>query len=177
VRERVQTYAYCEEKESYPLVHGHNAKGAWCGDQGLILGGLLDYLSLRGHAFVLPAYPAAESRAISIARAVLCTPDMVDALGVMPYSPEFNDQGDPDDYSCGTGVFWRYLLRGFEQNSALRTQVLNWVANNPENNAIYISAENVFTQRQPPNKNLLFVNFNILATLLAAIEILKAANA
>ena len=95
----------------------------------------------------------------------------------MPYSPEFDNQGDPDDYSCGTGVFWRYLLRGFEQNSALRTEVLNWIANDPENNAIYKSAENAFTQRQPPNENELFVNFNILAVLLAAIEILKEANA
>lgn len=176
VRERVQTYAYREETKSYPLVQGHNAKGAWCGDQGLIMGGLLDYLTLRGHGFILPSDPQAELRAISIACAVLCTPEMVDSLGVMPYSPEFNNQGDPDDYSCGTGVFWRYLLRGFEQNSALRTQVLNWVANDPENNAIYKSAENTFTQRQPPNDNELFVNFNILAVLLAAIEILKEAN-
>ena len=175
VRERVQTYAYCEEKKSYPLVQGHNAKGAWCGDQGLILGGLLDYLSLRGPAASLPADPLAESRAISIARAVLCTPEMVDALGVMPYSPEFDDQNDPDDYSCGTGVFWRYLLRGFEQNSALRTEVLKWVADDPENNAIFKSAENVFTPRKP-NDNELFVNFNIVSTLLTASVILKAAS-
>lgn len=172
VRERVQTYAYCEETKEYPLVNGHNAKGAWCGDQGLILGGLLDYLTVGS---VLPPDPSAQSRAIEIARAVLCTPEMVDSLGVMPYSPEFDDQGDPDDYSCGTGVFWRYLLRGFEQNPELRTQVLSWIANDPENNAIYKSAENVFKLRKP-NNNKLFVNFNILAMLLTAIEILKEAN-
>ena len=106
----------------------------------------------------------------------LCTPGMVDANGVMPYSPKFDDQGDPDDYSCGSGVFWRYLLRGFGENSALRTEVLSLVSSDPENNAIYKSAKNVFTPRVPPNKNLLFVNFNILATLLAAIEILQKAN-
>jgi hypothetical protein len=81
----------------------------------------------------------------------------------------------PDDYSCGTGVFWRYLLRAFEQNSALRTEVLKWVADDPENNAIFKSAENVFTLRKPKD-NELFVNFNIVSTLLTASVILKAAN-
>ena len=179
VRERVATYAYCEEKKSYPRVQGYGLTGpkaAWCGDQGLILGGLLDYLSLRGQAFVLPSDPTAESRAISIARGVLSTSDMVDALGVMPHSPDFDVHGDADDYSCGSGVFWRYLLRGFGQNAALRTEILNLVAKDPEHNAIYISAEKAFTPREPPNQNKLFVNFNILATLLAAIEILKEAD-
>src|SRR6185503_2095587 len=87
VRERVQTYAYCEETKDYPLVLGHNAKGAWGGDQGLILGGLLDYQLVRanGFPFVLPPDPEAQARAIEIARATLCTPEMVDNLGVMPY--------------------------------------------------------------------------------------------
>jgi hypothetical protein len=176
VRERVPTYAYCEERESYPSVKGYHPKGAWCGDQGLIMGGLFDYLKLRGSAFDLPSDPAAQTRAISIARGVLCTPEMVGELGVRPYSPEFDDQNDPDDYSCGSGVFWRYLLRAYNQNRALRTVVHNWVVNNPETNAIYKSAENLFNPLQPSNSNQLFVNFNILATLLAAIEILEAAN-
>ena len=101
---------------------------------------------------------------------------MVDDLGVMPYSSLFNDQGDPDDYSCGSGVFWRYLLHGFSQNAELRTEVLSLVAADPENNAIYKSAEKAFTQRKPQNQNTLFMEFNILAVLLAAIEILKEAK-
>ncbi len=170
VRERVQTYAYCEEKKSYPSVEGFNPKGAWCGDQGLILGGLLDYL------LVDPSDTTAQSRAIEIARGVLCTPDMVDANGVMPYSPEFYDQGDPDDYSCGSGVFWRYLLRGFNQNSQLRTEILSWITNEPTTNAIYKSAEHA-SARVDSNDNKLFAYFNVVATLTAAIEILKEANA
>ena len=47
VRERVGTYAYCDAKGSYPPVRGYNAGSAWCGDQGLILGGLLDYLRVN----------------------------------------------------------------------------------------------------------------------------------
>ena len=169
VRERVQTYAYCQEKMSYPSVNGHNPVGAWSGDQGLILGGLLDYL------LVDPSDTTAQSRAIEIARAMLCTPDMVDADGVMPSSKEFDDQGDPDDYSCGSGVFWRYLMRGFKENSELRTEILTWVKNEPTTNAIYKSAENAFA-RVDSNKNKLFAYFNVLATLTAAIEILKEAQ-
>jgi hypothetical protein len=174
VRERVATYASADGNKTFPKVKGYEAGGQWCGDQGLILGGLLDYLSVD------PSDPEAQLRAISITRGVLL--HMVDDLGVMPYSSEFNDQGDPDDYSCGSGVFWRYLLHGFRQNAALRTEVLSLVAADPTNNAIYKSAEKAFTPRKaftphdPLNKNALFIEFNILAVLLAAIEILQEAN-
>jgi hypothetical protein len=167
VRERVATYAYCDEKKNYPGVKGYDPKGAWGGDQGLILGGLLDHVLVESD-------PTAQTLAINIARGVLL--NMVDDLGVTPYSSDFDDQNDPDDYSCGSGVFWRYLLRSFGQNAELRTKVLSLVAGDPENNAIYKSAEHVFSPRVPPNQNKLFVGFNILATLTAAIEILKEAD-
>lgn len=167
VRERVATYDYCDEKMSYPGVQGYHPKGAWCGDQGLILGGLLDHVLVESD-------PTAQTLAINIACGVLS--NMVDDLGVSPYSSDFDDQGDPDDYSCGSGVFWRYLLRGFGQNAELRTKVLSLVSSDPENNAIYKSAEHVLSPRVPPNHNKLFVGFNILATLTAAIEILKEAD-
>jgi hypothetical protein len=130
------------------------------------LGGLLDYLSVE------PSDPLAQSRAISITRGVFS--NMVDAQGVMPYSFGFDIHSDPDDYSCGLGVFWRYLLRGFGQNAALRTELLKWVAADPENNEIYKSAENALSRTRPGNA--LFADFNILATLTATIEILQEAD-
>jgi len=166
VRERIATYAYCEPRKKCPPVQGYLPEGAWCGDQGLILGGLLDFLQIE------PADPSAQPRAISIAHGVLS--NMVDQWGVKPYSSGFDNQGDPDDYSCGSGVFWRYLLWGFGRNQALRARVLNWVAADPEHNAIYKSAENAFARPRPGNK--LFADFNILAVLLAAIEILQEAG-
>lgn len=169
VRERVPTYAYCEEKNGYPWVRGYvpsGPKGVWGGDQGLILGGLLDYLS------VAPSDKMAQVLAVNIARGVLL--NMVDDQGVLPYSSDFDDQDDPGDYSCGSGVFWRYLLHGFGRNPALRTEVLTLIANDPENNAIYKSAEH--PQAHAPSDNSLFAQFNALATLTAAIEILKEAD-
>ena len=168
VRERVATYASQDGNKTYPPVEGYEAGGQWCGDQGLILGGMVDYLT------IVPTDPLAENRAVSITRGVIF--HMVDDLGVMPFSAGFNDQGDPDDYSCGSGVFWRYLLHAFSQNADLRTDVLNFVTGAPDTNAVYKSAEKAFTQRRPLNNNTLFMEFNIVACLLAAIQILKQAN-
>jgi hypothetical protein len=166
VRERVGTYAFCPERGIHPPVRGYDPEGHWCGDQGLILGGLLDYLAVES------SDPTAQSLAISIASGVV--KHMVEDHVVQPYSSGFNDQGDPEDYECGSGVFWRYLLRGFRQNAALRNEVLSWVAADPENNAIYRSAEDACT---PPGKSEThFRKFNILATLIAAIEILGKAT-
>ena len=166
VRERVATYA-SRDGQTYPRVEGYHAKDIWCGDQGLLLGGLLDYVLL------VPSAPQIESQAISIANGVLL--HMVDANGiVMPYSTGFDVHGDPDDYSCGSGVFWRYLLRGFNQNAALRKEVLNLIAENPETNPIYQSAQDPYAHA--PFDQALFKEFNALSVLLTAIEILKQAN-
>lgn len=167
VRERVSTYASTDGK-IFPWVQGYHAVDQWGGDQGLVLGGLLDYLSVD------PSDPMTQIRALSIARGVFF--HMSDELGVRPYSVGFHDQNDPDDYSCGSGVFWRYLLHGFNQNADLRSYVLEVINMDPENNAIYRSAEKAFTQRRPLNGNALFMEFNIVAVLLAAIQILSEAN-
>jgi hypothetical protein len=165
VRERVATYD--KLNGVYPTVEGYVAADAWCGDQGLMLGGLLDYLSFK------PSNPDVESQAISIAGGVLS--HMVDENGVMPYSNGFDDHGDPDDYSCGSGVYWRYLLQGYNQNSTLKKQVLDYVITEQEKNSVYISAEQA-SARVPGNQNKLFAYFNVLSVLMAAIEILGEAN-
>jgi hypothetical protein len=165
VRERVATYDKLDG--AYPWVEGYSAADAWCGDQGLMLGGLLDYLSFA------PSNPEVESQAIAIAGGVLS--HMVDKDGVMPYSDGFNDHGDADDYSCGSGVYWRYLLRGFNQNPTLHKQVLDFVITEQEKNSIYVSAEQAFA-RVDSNGNKLFAYFNVLSVLMAALEILGEAN-
>ncbi len=164
VRERVGTYAYCDAKGSYPSVNGYSPGSAWCGDQGLILGGLLDYF------LVDSSDPFPQIYAISIAAGVVR--QMVIDQVVQPTLNLFND---PDDYGCGSGVFWRYLLRGFGENDAFRQEVLAWVKGDP-NNAIYRSAEYACAHGSPGHPNALFADFNVLATLTAAIEILQAAE-
>jgi hypothetical protein len=163
VRERVGTYAYCDASQSYPKVIGYASQTAWCGDQGLILGSLLDYF------LVDPSDPYPQQHAISIAGGVL--QHMVTDHVVQP---TLNLYDDPDDYGCGSGVFWRYLLRGFRENAALRQQMLTWINEDTENNAIYRSAEYACAHGGPGNA--LFADFNVLATLTAAIEILQAAQ-
>lgn len=86
----------------------------------------------------------------------------------------FDNQNDPDDYSCGSGVFWRYLLHGFNQNDDLRTEVLNLIAKYPETNAIFKSAQNPYAYA--PWNHELFKEFNALSVLLTAIGILGQAN-
>ncbi|HYV12591.1 MAG TPA: hypothetical protein VE980_16950 [Pyrinomonadaceae bacterium] len=165
VRERVATYDLLEGV--YPQVEGYHSSDAWCGDQGLMLGGLLDYLSFDS------SNPDVESQATSIASGVLL--HMVDDDGVMPYSNGYDVHGDKDDYSCGSGVFWRYLLRGFHQNPTLHTKVLDLVTSNPEKNAVFVSAEQAFVP-VPSNGNKLFAYFNVLSVLMAALEILGEVN-
>lgn len=163
VRERVGTYAYCDAKGSYPSVYGYSPGSAWCGDQGLILGGLLDYFLVDSS----DSYP--QTYAISITSGVfrqMVTDQVV--------QPTLNLDNDPDDYGCGSGVFWRYLLRGFRENPVLRQQVLGWVNGDPQNNVVYRSAEHACAHGG--RGNALFADFNVLATLTAAIEILQAAE-
>jgi hypothetical protein len=168
IRERVATYA--DLGGTYPTVEGFAADGAWCGDQGLIIGGLVDKLLVDPTD---PTDPEDQARAIAIARGVLL--HMVGDCGVMPCSDGFDDHNDPDDYSCGSGVFWRYLLHGFGQNAALRTTILGLVAEAPQDNAVYVSAEKAGAH-ECASGNDLFTGFNTIATLLAAIEILEQAS-
>lgn len=71
-----------------------------------------------------------------------------------------------------SGVTW---LHGFEQNATLRTAILDLVAEAPQDNAVYVSAEKA-AAHVPAIRNKLFKGFNTIATLLAAIGILEQAN-
>jgi hypothetical protein len=164
VRERVSTYAQLNNQ--FPPVQDYDPRAAWCGDQGLVLGGLLDYLQVH------PSDPDAQSLPGKIVSGVFS--ELADGQKVVqPMTPAMQGKDD-EDYDCGSGVFWRYLLGGFRQNAALRTEVLKLVAADPENNAIYKSAAAAFNGNSPGDE--LFKDFNILAALTAAIEILKEAG-
>jgi len=164
VRERISTYAFC--KNDWPKVQGYLPEAAWCGDQGLILGGFLDYLQVNS------SDPVAQSLPKQIMNGVFSR--MVnDQKVVLPMTEAMNGIDD-DDYNCGSGVFWRYLLGGFCQKGALKNDVLSYVKMLGENNAIYKSAEDACQCNSPGDE--LFKPFNALATLIAAIEILPQAG-
>ena len=161
MRERISTYTFC--KNDWPKVQGYLPEAAWCGDQGLILGGFLDYLQVNS------SDPVAQSLPKQIMNGVFSR--MVnDQKVVLPMTEAMNGIDD-DDYNCGSGVFWRYLLGGFCQKGALKNDVLSYVKMLGENNAIYKSAEDACQGNSPGDE--LFKPFNALATLIAAIEILR----
>ena len=81
---------------------------------------------------------------------------------------------DQDDYDCGSGVFWRYLLYGFEQTALFRNEVLKLVTADPNNNPIVKSADDACNGKSPGDE--LFKDFNTLATLTTAINVLEAAG-
>ena len=95
----------------------------------MILGGLLDYLKVES-----------DQDAQSLPKKIV---DGVFSQMVNDQSRSADDPGDEriddEDYNCGSGVFWRYLLGGFRQDAALRTEVLRLVAADPGNNPIYNS--------------------------------------
>jgi hypothetical protein len=51
--------------------------------------------------------------------------------------------GDTPDYPCGSGVFMRYLLYAFLNDTSIQDEFLNFVMSVPDSNFIYKSAETV----------------------------------
>jgi hypothetical protein len=163
VRERVSSYAGPE----FPTVEGYESDKAWCGDQGLVLGGLLDYLEFN------PKDEYAKSLPVKIMNGVFSSQMSNQEKVVQPYTSALTE--DPDDYDSGSGVFWRYLLGGFNRNSTLRNAVLKLYTADPNNNPIYNSGRDAFDGNSAGSG--FFKDFNKLSTLTAAIEIRKAALA
>ncbi len=107
VRERVSCY------DSGSKLRGYVSNLAWTGDQGLIIGGLVERMEIVKKAD--PSYPFM----LSVVRQILAGvmeylavdgvllpwwPDP--AIGTCPKKPG----GDPEDYRTGIAVFLRYLL-------------------------------------------------------------------
>ncbi|HJP89037.1 MAG TPA: hypothetical protein VJ850_08390 [Candidatus Limnocylindrales bacterium] len=161
--ERVPTYADYQGTEM--PVEGFAADSMWTGDQGLLIGGLVDKLR------ALPTDPQnASDQALALAVTTGVLVHLATPKGVPSTSDGFN-QGDEGDYCCGSGVFWRYLLYGFGQNPKVKQVVLDLVAADPDGNAVFVSAQNA-TTAACAGANSMFDQFNALATLVAAIEIL-----
>jgi hypothetical protein len=160
VRERVSTYAFRAAR--HPEVENWDAETSWGGDQGMVLNALTGYLRLHPDSTVLPPQIQRLVRGYII--------HMTNSAGVpQPFYPFTGNklEGDYGDYKSGIGVFMRGLLQayqtpgnpigpmvpGLEFQSFLRGCV-NW-ANN-------------FKQED------LFDSLNVLATLTAAIAMLRS---
>jgi hypothetical protein len=106
VRERVATYANGDR------VCGYESELSWSGDQGIMVGGLIDWLT------AVPGDSEAFRNAAGILDGVYVKSEPNGGV-LKPWTN--GDGGDPDDYSTGVGVFMRYLLYADQNNDKIRS--------------------------------------------------------
>jgi len=107
VRERVSHFA------SGRAAPGFQTDWAWTGDQGLILGALVDRMSFD---------KANYQHLLGAAKELLNGATMlVDGNGVLRYCTSTGTvpDGDATDYATGPGVFWRNMLYAWKNNPDL----------------------------------------------------------
>ncbi len=117
VRERVSTFA--QQDGTYPQAPNHDKDRHWAGDQGILLGALLEMISLD---------PPGQSQYLGNARRILegVRTRLVDDRQILqPWMPADSiDQTYYSDYLTGIGVFMRYLLYVYNSdNPTLRQYV------------------------------------------------------
>lgn len=162
VRERVSAYA------SGAPTHGYRPSLAWSGDQGLVLGGLIDRMILEPKA-----YPELVSQVRTIlrgAREYVVDPDGI----LLPWREQDGlgaPGGDVDGYMSGPGIFMRYLLYAYRANPDLRTFLKQ--AGYPE--IVRANAEKACDSLEVgmDDDRALVLLTNNLATLTAAVAMLK----
>lgn len=121
VHERTPTYA--PFGNSYPPLQGYFANAYWGGDQGLIMGALVQYAQLPG-AGGPPAstYPSELLQGVfyNISASNWGQPGAIgpflDPGGNSPISVDSND------YGSGSGIFWRYVMRSCRADPAFGEQ-------------------------------------------------------
>ncbi|NUP47623.1 MAG: hypothetical protein HOW97_09980 [Catenulispora sp.] len=160
VLERVSTYAL--NNGAYPPVQNWDAQTSWAGDQGLLINGLAAYVQLN------PGDPVLSS----LLNALLLgyARHLVDKDGVLwPYYPTTTDNKleswDASDYASGIGVF----MRGVLQAARIPGGPVESAVKHPEFQAFLTKA--VAWATSAPTYDL-FSSLNVLATLLAGIELL-----
>ena len=169
VRERVS--CFLSGMEDRPG-EGYRSDLAWTGDQGLILGGLVDRMR------IVPSGSAEYKALLGIARQILAgTMDYLvdtepDKRGILlPWRTGDAPGGDDDDYWTGIGVFMRYLLYAYQNNTDLKSDLRQ------EDAQVFVLANAEYVVHNPdrPQSTDPVVNLtNNLATLVAAVGMLSS---
>lgn len=147
---------------------------AWAGDQGLVLGGLVDRMRIVGKA--APEYPAllAMARKLMAGTRDYLTTQATPAGTLRPWWPDPSPGGGTDDvdYWTGPAVYMRYLLNAFG-NDDLKIDLLS-----PAYQAFILANAQyvVATPVRPPFDDQVVTLTNSLAVLVAAIVMLAAIN-
>lgn len=113
VRERVSAFAGGKSaKHQQP--YGFQENWAWTGDQGLMLGNLVD---------AIPLQPTHGPLLLSMAKSVIAGAyqELFKQGEVQNYTTSgWVPSNDSPDYQTGTGVFWRNVLHAWKTNGNMR---------------------------------------------------------
>jgi hypothetical protein len=138
---------------------------AWAGDQGLVLGALVDRMRM------VPGGSPEYRQVLATARQLLAgTMDYLvdretDPRGILrAWWPDPAPGGDDDDYLTGPGIFFRSLLYAYRANTELKNDLLQPAAQD----FIRANAENVANPDRPQSEDPIVNHANDLATLVAA---------
>jgi hypothetical protein len=174
IRERVGRYATLEKE----VTMYNSAYQSWAGDQGLFTGGLYDYFLVKKDLYCMDlitkilegvkmemtmSFPATNGNNYNAIYHWSGKKDPVTG-------PPGPISTDPADYSCGLGVFMRYLYYCCQDDS-----IRNSISGDPTyQELIRQTADACFDDAYPRvmDEDLMFRQFNRLASLLAAIRIL-----
>ncbi|HEX6368363.1 MAG TPA: hypothetical protein VF006_05490 [Longimicrobium sp.] len=163
VRERVSVVGGATDPYFQANLH-------WAGDQGLVLGGLVDLMSAMG-----PTHPDDYQALLALARTIMkgvrTNLSVLDVLN--PWTPGQNAPGgDPADYFTGIGVYMRYLLYAFRNNPDLAADM----AAEDYQSFLLANVANPYPDPSYPPDSMT-ENTNKLAVLLAAIAVSAASPA
>ena len=114
-RERVSTYTFYNG--SYPPVRAYQKGFHWAGDQGIILGAMVDMARID---------PDRANVYRAIARGILDGVEKEMCIGgiLQPWIPAEQLKDYDEDYSTGVGVYMRYLLYAFLYDPVLNTYIM-----------------------------------------------------
>ena len=162
VRERVSTYANGNQ------VDGYYADTAWAGDQGLILGGLVDRMAILGsdHPERADLLDLATRILQGVQEKMVQDGELQPWIGPTPGN-------DPDDYLTGIAVFMRYLLYAFNNCPELREPIRSDFAKLAASNGQEQPSKNPNWRDGDVTQEMTLIT-NQLALLVAAIVLTEA---
>ncbi len=183
VRERVGTY---KDGTVVPGYDSYKGPRLWCGDQGLILGGLAEYELANGETLKGEVIEELVAGSLDTNGYLFEKASTNFAGSIQSFRP-VEDWGCDKlfrltDYWSGAGIFWRYLFQTFKTHSKVQKEVVTIINKDITNNAIIQSAETALRAPEKPwnpgvpwpkDAGALFEWFNPLATLTSAIYIME----
>jgi hypothetical protein len=163
VRERVSHFK--NKEGGLKPAPGFHADWFWAGDQGLLIGALVDRIKSE-------AQEADQNKDLQLIGGILSgvANRLADKNGLLSWVPGDGPSGYEGDYSTGTSVFWRYLL--YAWNAGPKLQELIAGKDKKKNTAICSVLEKSASAALK-SKNGDFISIiNDIATLVAARAIL-----